>query len=778
MVRNEIINEYLSFGKNLIPLDNKIPRTGWRNTIYSKNELFTHEGNIGWKLSDKDIIIDIDPRNNGLESFKKLQKETNLKLDYTVKTPRGGWHIYLKIPEKYAGHYFKKTLKGYEGIDFLTEGSYCLICGCETINGKYSWNDDILGGFNQEDCPDEILNLITFENKLGSNSNSSLDLGDFQELIGGASSSWPENKVVSMLNKLDPSMPHDDWVRVGMALHDWDPSKGLELWEKWSIEGKNYDEGETEKRWGSFKTDHGVTLRTINYMVKEVSYDETQEKINTLIEKIKFSNEKQIEFEIVQEIKKSEFNKLALEKIAKAIQDRLKELTKTKMPIGEIRNLISSNTIVTGEFVGEHEVPDWVRKWVYINSHNSFANLENLKFLKSEAFNIENGKHIPENLNGNKQSAVKYLSDKGFIKIVDMVAYLPNINEPIVTIDDFEVLNSFNKKTVPKATSNFTKEGLKAIELIKKHIDFICGSREKSHILTQWIAHQIQFPGKQILWSPVIQAIQGVGKSFFGELLRCCLGDRNVGTVSPSQVVSDFNGWATGVSVNVLEELRVKGHNRYDAVNSLKPLITDRMIQINDKGIKQFITYNTTNYICFTNYKDAIPLDSDDRRWWVIFVPVESLKEMEEKVNEKITTYFPRLFDAVRVYGCEVRKWLLEYEITSDFLKTKQAPMTDDKMSMIATEESSVEGYFEVREMIEKGGKYYNKEVVSSFDLFNDLLFENPNLQINNVQKNMILKKLGYNAQRNPIKINGKLRRVWTKKNYGNDKIRELISNS
>ena len=161
-----------------------------------------------------------------------------------------------------------------------------------------------------------------------------------------------------------------------------------------------------------------------------------------------------------------------------------------------------------------------------------------------------------------------------------------------------------------------------------------------------------------------------MGKSFFGELLRYCLGDSNVGTVSSSQVISNFNSWATGVCVNVLEELRIKGKNRYQVINSLKPLITDRMIQINEKGVKQYTTYNTTNYICFTNHKDAIPIDKDDRRWWIIFVPINSLDEMSNILNEDVKTYFPKLFDSMRNNHCEIRKWLLEYEISNEFKKS------------------------------------------------------------------------------------------------------------
>jgi len=773
MVKNSIINQYLSSGKNLMPLDRvKYPRENWRTTLFSEEQLYNHKGNIGWQLSTKDLVIDIDPRNGGDVNFKKLQEKLKFPdMEPTVITPGGGYHIYLKIPEKYKDYSFKKTFKEYKGVDFLTDGAYCLIASCKRPDGEYVWGDDLFGKFEQNETPESILNFITF--KVDSNES---DLGDFEGLIGGKSANWSEEKVLEMLERLDSSMGNDDWVKVGMALHDWDPVKGLELWENWSQDGDNYEEGQTETRWKSFDLNGGVTLGTISYMVKEVNYDEVNIQLNHYLEKVKFADEKQLEFDLIPKIKKHNFSKINLEKIAKAVQDRYKDISNVRLPINDIRNLLHGYELVNGHFVEEGEKPDWCKDWVYINSHTAFANLTNLKILKTEAFNIKNGKWVPESVNGSKQSAAKYVADKGFVETVDAMAYLPNTNEPICIIDEYKVLNSFNSKTVPIAAEEYSEEGLAAIELVKKHIKFICSSDQNSDIFTQWLAHQVQFPGKQILWSPVIQSIQGVGKSFFGELLRMCLGDRNVGTVSPTQVVSDFNGWATNVMVNVLEELRVKGHNRYDAVNSLKPLVTDRMIQINDKGVKQYMTYNTTNYICFTNYKDSLPLGEDDRRWWVIFVPIEKLDDMAEFVGESAVTYFPKLFNAVRTHGSEIRKWLLDYKLSDEFLSIKQAPMTDYKLSMIATEEGSFEGYSELKDLIEKGGKYYNKDVVSSTDLFEILAFEHPELDIQTSKRHLLMKKLGYSMLSKQIKIDGKLKKVWSKKLISNEEARALLS--
>ena len=353
--------------------------------------------------------------------------------------------------------------------------------------------------------------------------------------------------------------------------------------------------------------------------------------------------------------------------------------------------------------------------------------------------------------------------------------YLPMYDDKVVQLPGRSVLNSFNPATVPLAAEHFSPEGLTAIELIKNHLIFICGNKKDAKILLQWLASQVQYPGRQILWSPVIQSIPGVGKSFLGTLMRHCLGVENVGVVKPDQVASQFNGWATNKCVNILEELRVQGHNRYEALNAVKPLITDDIIQINEKNVAPYQTVNTANYICFTNYKDALPLDGLDRRWWVIFAAIERLDQLPDYVGEDASVYFPKLFDAVRNNGAEVRKWMLEYEITEAFKALKTAPMTDHKELMIATEEAGLEGFQEVREMIAEGGEYFQDGCVSTSDTFAALLFEYLDLDLNTSKRNQIMKKLGYLQVTSPVKIDGKTRRIWVKRKMTNEEIRQKL---
>lgn len=782
MVKQSIIKKYLKDGKKLTLLASDSARPileDWSKTEVSDQELFDHKGNIGWRLTEGWLVVDVDPRNGGDESFEKLQ---DLVLSYnpmdemipSVHTPRGGRHFYMRIPSQYKGYKFKKTLENeYPGIDFLTTGAQCAIGGCVRQDGKYTFHDDILGSYTDMLAPESLIKLII---KDFSNSDSPASFDDF---IKKSSYNWTEDKVLDMLDKLDPSMGHDDWVRVGMALHHWDEEEGLKIWEEWSKGGENYQEDVTFKKWRSFDGFGGVTLGTVSHMVKGAVFDQKEDKIKKYRDFIGRANSKEIELEIIPKIRKeTDFNYKDINILAKDIQNKLKTLNNVSLPIGQIRKEISNEIKLYHYENTEEEVPEWCEKWVYVNSHSTFVNLDDLQFHKPDSFNIENNVFVPMSESGQKTSAVKYASDRGFLAKVHKVAYMPMFNEKILTLDGFKMVNVFNPASIPQEAEHITDEGHKAIKRIKRHIKMICGTHNDAEIFTQWLAHQIQYPGVKILWSPVIQSIQGLGKSFFGELMRLCLGNSNVGTVSPNQITSDFNGWAVNKAVNVLEELRVKGKNRHDVINALKPLITDRKIQINQKGVPQYDTYNVTNYICFTNYRDAIPIEGDDRRWWIIFSRVESLDELEFLVNEKKETYFPNLFEALRSHYKEIRKWLKDYPITDKFMAMKQAPSTIYKTSMISMEEEKFDGLHELRELVEKGGEKFNSDIISSSHVFSELMLEHPEIHLNNRERNMLLKKLGYIKAAKTVKIDGEPLRIWTKRPMSNEEMRTEIMNS
>lgn len=74
----------------------------------------------------------------------------------------------------------------------------------------------------------------------------------------------PLDQVQRMLDSIDPnSLPYDEWVRIGMALHANDQSSdSLRLWDEWSRRGDRYRADECTNRWRGFRGG-GVTVGTL-----------------------------------------------------------------------------------------------------------------------------------------------------------------------------------------------------------------------------------------------------------------------------------------------------------------------------------------------------------------------------------------------------------------------------------------------------------------------------------------------------------------------------------
>lgn len=85
------------------------------------------------------------------------------------------------------------------------------------------------------------------------------------------------DRMQDLLAKLNPDMPREDWVRVGMALHHEcnGGSDGLALWDEWSAGGGKYPSSEAlQAQWDSFtrRANSGkrpVTMATVIGLVRD-----------------------------------------------------------------------------------------------------------------------------------------------------------------------------------------------------------------------------------------------------------------------------------------------------------------------------------------------------------------------------------------------------------------------------------------------------------------------------------------------------------------------------
>ena len=106
------------------------------------------KANVGIATGQKAgiVVLDIDPRNDGTESLKRLTKKGNLPV-YTpsVYTGGGGEHIIMMHPGKRKMKNRKKVDQ-LPGIDFKADGGYVVAAPSIHLSGKtYSWKVSHLG---------------------------------------------------------------------------------------------------------------------------------------------------------------------------------------------------------------------------------------------------------------------------------------------------------------------------------------------------------------------------------------------------------------------------------------------------------------------------------------------------------------------------------------------------------------------------------------------------------------------------------------------------------
>ena len=641
------------------------------------------------------------------------------------------------------------------GFELLGKGQQFAAFGKHPDTGKdYIWTGESL-----EDLETHELKSLNFDKvkawiaaievpkswvEVGSSAAnvSDDDLGDFDGLIDNQYDAVTRVQIESYLSVLDNNSDNDYWAKIGMCLYDWDADEGLEVWEAWSKGGVSYKKGETRKRWRSFEKDGvRVSVGTIIYLAKEAGW-----KAPSFRQRLDECDSEQAVMVLAGEIKEAKVDALERNTLAALMKNMLKGFTGVPVPIADVRRLITSSALTTAT-----ARPEWCNFWVFVLSHNQYINLNTMTGYSAASFNLKCGIQIPSSDNGSKQSASQAVADGGFISILNRLEYIPTEADRIVG----DCLNTYRADLVPAAG----KRDPVAEQIITDHLIGLIGEAD-SVVFMQWLAWQVQRCGELVRWAPLLVGDEGIGKSFFGELLKSAMGSMNVGLVSPNTIKSSFNGWAEGVAVNVLQELKLTGHNRFDIANALKPLFTDPDIEINNKGLKPYVVRNVTNYLVFSNFRDSVPIQNyHDRRWWVSFATAHKMGH----------GYFTKLFEAIRDGGA-MRAWLESIDIPDGF--DGVAPMNNSKRSVIETEKAMTDGQHEAEQMLVTGGEWWTEKVFSSSEFREAIELEIGPLS--NRDANYLFKKMGY-SQQGVVKIHGSARRVWTKTFLTNDEIRSEL---
>jgi len=137
-------------------------------------------------------------------------------------------------------------------------------------------------------------------------------------------------------------------------------------------------------------------------------------------------------------------------------------------------------------------------------------------------------------------------------------------------------------------------------------------------ILVSYMASMVQNIGTKFQYAVLLQGTEGNGKSMMIRMLDKCIGRRYSFMPNAKQLDKNFNSWMSEKLFIGVEEIKVS-HSRLDMLEALKPMITNESIEVESKGVDQVMMDNYANFFMCSNYKDAIPITVDTRRYCILY---------------------------------------------------------------------------------------------------------------------------------------------------------------
>ena len=210
------------------------------------------------------------------------------------------------------------------------------------------------------------------------------------------------------------------------------------------------------------------------------------------------------------------------------------------------------------------------------------------------------------------------------------------------------------------------------------HVErLISDPAERQHLLDA-MAFKVQRPGVKINHAMLIGGVPGSGKDSMIAPLLYAIGGANETNTTRVEAAELQQVWGYFLEneVIIFNELRQsEAIDRRALENRLKPILAapPELLTVQRKGQHPIQVVNQAMVLAFSNYRDAIAIPSDDRRWWVTWTDAPRMTEQESS----------ELWDYFKAGGLQAGAAYLRQRDVSRFNPSAAPPWTDAKQIMI-----------------------------------------------------------------------------------------------
>lgn len=192
-------------------------------------------------------------------------------------------------------------------------------------------------------------------------------------------------------------------------------------------------------------------------------------------------------------------------------------------------------------------------------------------------------------------------------------------------------------------------------------------------ILLSYMAAVVQYMGTKFRYCPVVQGVEGNGKSTLFNIMEYAVGEKYTHKPSAAGLVADggkFNDWMGRTVLVGVEDIHMSTHAG-GTCDILKPIITNERLEIQSKGKDQRTGDNRGNWFIMVNGQDDVPITDRSRRYCMFFTAQQTT---QDKLRDGMTDAYWVDFFAWMNGTCLGQEDEYGYAICNEFLCSYNIP--------------------------------------------------------------------------------------------------------
>ena len=303
---------------------------------------------------------------------------------------------------------------------------------------------------------------------------------------------------------------------------------------------------------------------------------------------------------------------------------------------------------------------------IYIKQRDKFFDLTTNEEYDKSAINFTYARLFKE------KSASQFIMHSARRIVVEDWVYDPKSYDPkqrLIEIEKKLYLNSYIPGDIIPEVGDIT-----LWNMLLDHY-FNDSTKYKEHFL-DWLAYMVQHPGEKIRHACILVSTQfQVGKGSIWRAIKLMFGSHNAKEIDVGQALDKSKGYLTNSQIVLIDEMQSAGKfdEKTALLNNLKRIITEENISSRALYVDYKIVKSCTNYLLFTNHKDALSLPPNEVRYWVYI-------SEQPRMNDKFYSDYHTWLDEGGAKA--ILNSLKEREISDDFKPKGVAPDTPFRSQM------------------------------------------------------------------------------------------------